>query len=164
MASGATLVTLFPFDNEPPSANYATFNLRNGHPVLDFDATTQEISIFTAVMPRNYGGGGVTVYVHSVMASASSGTLGWEVAFERMSDGGTTDIDSDSFAASQTISTSTVTGTVGGVLVQNVSITNGANMDGIVAGDSFRIRIRRDVASDNATGDAEFLCCEIKET
>lgn len=163
MASGATLCTFFPADNEPPASNYATLDTRNGHPTLDFDTTTQEAAIFTGVLPRNYGGGGITVYVHATLTSATSGTLGWDVAFERMSDS-TTDIDSDSFAAAQTITAATVPGTSGVVLVQNVAVSDGANIDSLAVGDSFRLRIRRDVANDSAAGDAELLAVELKET
>lgn len=163
MATGQTLCTFFPTDNEPPSSNYATFDARNGHPTLDFDDTTQETAIFTGIVPRHYGGGGITVYIHAMLTSATSGTLGWDVSFERMSDA-TTDLDSDSFATAQTVTAATVPGTSGVVLVLNVAVSNGANMDSIAVGEAFRLRIRRDVANDTATGDAEFVACELKET
>lgn len=163
MASGDTLLVFMPNDNEPPSSNYATLDTRNAHPVLDFDTTTQETAIFSGVLPRNYGGGGITVYVHAMLSSATSGTLGWDVSFERMSDA-TTDLDSDSFASAQTITATTVPGTSGVVLVLNVAVSNGANMDSIAVGEAFRLRIRRDVANDSATGDAELLAVELKET
>lgn len=163
MATGDTLCAFFPQDNEPTSSNYATLDTRNGHPVLNFDTTTQESAIFTGLLPRNYAGGGITVYVHWMAATATSGTIGWDVAFERMSDS-TTDIDADSFAAAQTITAATVPGTSGVVSVTNVAVSNGANMDSIAVGDSFRIRIRRDVGNDTATGDAQLLAVEMKET
>jgi len=58
MASGNTLCTFLPTDNEPPSSNYATLDTRNAHPVLDFDDTIQEAAQFTGILPRNYRGGG----------------------------------------------------------------------------------------------------------
>lgn len=163
MASGNTLCVFLPADNIPPTSNYATIDTRNGHPVLDFDTTTQEAAIFTGVMPRHYASGGVTVYVHAMLSSATTGTLGWDVSFERMSDA-TTDLDADSFATAQTITAATVPGTSGVVLVLNVAITDGANMDSVEAGEAFRLRIRRDVANDTASGDAELLAVEVKET
>lgn len=163
MASGDTLLAFFPSDNEPPTSNYATMDTRNSHPVLDFDTTTAEAAIFTGVLPRNYAGGGITVYIHATLTSATSGTLGWQVAFERISDA-TTDIDSESFAADQTVTAATVPGTSGVVLVLNVAISNGANMDSIAVGEAFRVRIKRDVANDTASGDAELLAVELKET
>lgn len=163
MASGATLGKFFPDDNEYPAANYATYGKRNGHPVLEFDPTTQEGAAWSDIMPRNYGGNGITVYAHAYLASAITGTLGWIVSIERLSDG-VTDGDADSYATGQTITAATVPGTSGVDLVLSVSITNGANMDGVVAGDLYRVRIQRDVANDNAAGDAQLLSVEIKET
>lgn len=163
MASGNTLLTLFPLGYEPTSTNYATLELRNSHPVLAFDTTTQESAIWTGIMPRHYAGGGITVYIHWMAASATSGTIGWDVSIERMSDA-TTDLDSDSFATAQTVTAATVPGTTGVVSVTNVAITSGANMDSLAAGESFRIRIRRDVTNDTAAGDAQLLAAEIKES
>lgn len=163
MASGDTLVILLPFANEPPTSNYATLGFRNIHPVLQFDTTTQESAVWTAILPRSYAGSGITVYVHWTAASATSGTIGWDVAFERMSDA-TLDIDSDSFASAQTITAATVSGTTGIITVTNVAVSNGANMDSIAVGESFRIKIRRDVANDTAAGDAELIAVELKET
>lgn len=163
MASGDTLLAFFPSDNEPPASNYATLDIRNSHPVLDFDTTAAEVAIFTGVLPRNYGGGGITVYIHAALTGATTGTLGWLVAFERISDSAT-DIDSDSFASDQTVTAATVPATSGVILVLNVAVTNGANMDSIAVGDSFRLRITRDVANDTAAGDAELIAVELKET
>lgn len=161
MSSGDTLLIFHPLQNEPPAANYATIDARNGHYVLDFDATTQEAAYFSGLMPRLYGGGGVTVYLHAT-SDATSGTLGWLVAFERLDAG--TDIDADSFASDQTATAATVPGTSGQPLVLSVAVSNGANMDGIAAGDAFRLRVQRDVANDTAAADANLLMVEIKES
>lgn len=163
MASGNTLCVFTALQNEPPASNYATFDTRNGHPVLDFDTTTQEAAIFTGVLPRHYGGGGITVYLHYAMTSATTGTCGWDVAFERIGNG-SQDIDSDGFATAQTVTAVTVDGTSGNVDIVNVAITDGANIDSIAAGEAFRLRVRRDVANDTAAGDAELIAVELKET
>lgn len=163
MATGNTLLIFTPLMNEPPASNFASIDHRNGHPVLDFDDTTQEIAIFTGVLPRNYAGGGITVYVHFAATSATTGTIGWDVAFERIGDS-QQDIDSDGFATAQTITAATVPGTSGHVDILNVAVTDGANLDSLAVGEAFRIRIRRDVANDTATGDAELVAVELKET
>lgn len=163
MASGNTLLIFTPAHGVAPSSNYATFDIRGSHLVLDFDTTTQETIYFPGIMPRHYSGGGVTVYVHATLTSATTGTLGWDVSFERMSDS-STDIDSDSFATAQTITAATVPGTSGIIMVTNVAITHGANMDSVAVGEAFRLRIRRDVTNDTAAGDAELIAVEIKET
>lgn len=164
MASGDTLAIFTALDAEFPASNYATLDTRNNHPVLDFDTTTGETAYFTAVMPKNYADTtGVTVFLHWAASSATSGTIGWLIAFERMGDGGT-DIDSDSFASDQTVAAETVDATSGIMDVSNVAVTKGANMDSVVAGDTFRLRVTRDVANDTATGDAELIAIEIRET
>jgi len=155
-------ITWRPFDNEAPGTNWAALATRNQRPLLLFDTGTQEAAIFSGVLPFSYGGGGVTVYAYFSASSATSGTIGWDVAFERTDTSGL-DIDSDSFATAQTITAATVPGTSGQVLRSSVNISNGADMDSLAAGELFRLRIRRDVANDTATGDAELLCVVMVE-
>ena len=162
MASGDTLVIFTPLHNEPPSSNAATIDLRNQHPVLDFDTTTGEAAVFSSVMPRNYAGGGVTVYIHWAASTATTGTIGWLVGFERI--GTALDIDADSFAADNTVTAATVSGTSGIIVITNTTFTDGADMDSVAVGEAFRLKITRDVAGDSAAGDAELLAVEIKET
>lgn len=163
MATGDTLAIFTALSGEPPATNFATQDTRNNHSCLDFDTTTGETAYFSGVLPRNYGGGGITVTVMYAATSAVSGTIGWLVAVERMADGGT-DLDADSFAGDQTITAETVDGTSGIMDYASVAITNGANMDSLAVGEAFRLRVTRDVANDTAAGDAELYAVEIKET
>jgi hypothetical protein len=164
MASGDTLLIFQALHNEPPSSNYATLDYRNLHPVLDFDPTTNESAVFTSIMPRAYSGTtGVTVYIHYSMTSATTLTVDWDVAFERIGDQ-QLDIDADSFEAVNSIDNTTVPGTSGYVDVVNVTFTDGADMDSVAAGELFRLKVTRDAASDDATGDAELHAVEIKDT
>jgi hypothetical protein len=163
MSSGDTLAVFIPLANQPPASNYATLNARNGHLVLEFDTTTQETAIFAGKMPRHYGGGNLVVYVSWMAASATTGTGGWDVTFERDADGGD-DMDADSFATAQTVTAATVPGTSGVIKVTSVTCTAGSTgTDSIAAGDDFRLRIRRDVANDTAAGDLQLLSVEVKE-
>jgi hypothetical protein len=163
MASGDTLLIFTPLHNEPPSSNNATLDTRNLHPVLDFDDTTNESSVFSAVMPRNYGGSGLTVYIHYAMSSAEAGDIDWDAAFERIGDQ-QQDLDADGFAAVQSVDNTTVPATSGLVDIVNITFTDGAQMDSIAVGEGFRIKVTRDAASDTASGDAELVFVEIKET
>lgn len=162
MASGDTLATFHPYQNEPPATLYATAGLRNGHPTLQFDDTTSWAAIFSGILPRNYAGGGLTVAIHA-SAIATSGTMGWLVGIERMDDS-SLDIDADSFAANVTVTATAVPGTSGQSLVLTAAFTSGAAMDGLVAGEMFRLKIARDVANDTAVGNVELLAVEVKET
>lgn len=163
MASGDSLAIVTPHSNQPPSTNYATLNTRNGHLVLEFDTTTQETAIFAGRIPRNYAGGNIVVSVDWMAATATSGTIGWDVTFER-DNAANHDLDADAFATAQTITAATVDAASGKVTVTSVTITAGATgTDSLAAGDAFRVRIRRDVANDTATGDAQLLSLELKE-
>lgn len=164
MASGDTLLIFHPYNNEPVSSNYATLDTRNQHPCLDFDASTNESAVFSSVMPQSYAGTtGVTVYLHYAMSSATTNTVDWDVAFERIGDQ-QLDIDGDSFAAVNSVDNTTVPGTTGLVDIVSVAFTNGSDMDSVAAGESFRLKVTRDATNDDATGDAELYKVEIRET
>jgi len=165
MGAGDTLLIFGPMQNEPPSSAYATLDLRNLHPVLDFDDTTDENAVFSAVMPQHYAEGGITVYLHYAMTSAESDNIIWSVAFERIGDQ-QQDIDSDGFASAQSCSATAVPGTSGNVDVISIPFTDGAQIDSIDPGEAFRIKVTRDAdnESDTATGDAELLAVELRET
>lgn len=164
MASGDTLLIFTPLHNEAPSgATIATLDTRNNHPVLDFDPGENNQARFSAIMPRNYSGGGVTVYIHYAMSSATSGDIDWDAEFERIGDQ-QQDLDSDGFAGFQSVNATTVPGTSGLVDIVNIPFTDGAQMADIEVGEGFRLKIVRDGPSDSAVGDAELRFVEIKET
>lgn len=164
MASGDTLCVFVPTDNEPPTAAYATIDTRNAHPCLDFDAAGTEVAVFTAVLPRNYAGGGVTVSLRWSASSATSGNVVWNGYVERIDDE-SLDIDADSFAAAQ-IATAAAPGTSGQVQYTDIAFTHGAQMDSLAVGELFRLSVQRNgvSGSDTMTGDAELLGVEIRET
>lgn len=161
-------MTFYPTDNEPPATRYATLDTRNGHPVLDFDATSTELAIFTGVLPRSYGGGGLTASIGCSASTATGGDLSWSVRFERIGDQ-QQDTDADSFATGNASDRSTVPATVGAVDVATATIANGATMDSIAAGEQFRLRVRRDnnltlADTGEAAGDAELHWVRLRET
>ena len=162
MASNDTLVAWGPLNGAPPSSNYATVDTRNGVPVLDFDASTEEATVFGGVLPRHYGGGGLTVTVHWMATSATSGDVVWGGSVERQN----TDQDADSFATEQLSAAVTANGTSGIPTSSTIAHTSGANMDSLAAGEPFRYKLARKVANagDTMTGDAEVVAVEIRET
>ena len=164
MASGDSLLMFTALNNEPPSSNYATIDVRNQHVVLDFDDSTDESAVFKGVMPRNYSGGGITVYIHWSAAGVTTNNVIWDVSFERIGDG-QQDVDSDGFAAVNSV-TDAAPGTDGHVTIANVTFTDGADMDSVAVGELFRLKITRDAdnASDTMAADAELHAIELKET
>lgn len=167
MATGNTLVTLYPQDNEPPASNFATLDTRNGHPVLDFDdGATNERAVWSFILPRHYAGGGLTVYLHYSMTSDVANKVRLEAAFERIGDG-SQDVDSDGFAAAQGVNVAAVPGTAGHVDIASIAFTDGAQIDSIAVGELCRIYVERDssdATNDTAVGDLELHAIEIKET
>lgn len=170
MASGNLLCAFTALSNEPPAASYATLDVRNVHPVLDFDAAIDESAVFRGIMPRHYAGGGVTVRLIWAATSATSGTCRWSVAFERLADADTQtdDLDTDSFATAQTTGVSPPAGNAGQLQYTDIAFTDGAQMDSIAVGEMFRLKIMRDAdgtsGTDDMAGDAELVMVEIRET
>lgn len=164
MASGDTLLIFTPLHNEPPSSAFATYDWRNRHPTLDFDAATDESAIFTAIMPRHYAGGGITVYLHLTDSNDNNPAHQsyWDVAFERMTG---LDLDGDSFAAAQSGHVGP-NGTVGVPVALAIPFADGAEMDSVAAGEPFRLKVTRDAdnGSDDWINDVELLGIELKET
>ena len=164
MASGNTLAVFGPNDAILPSSNYPQFVVRNNHLVLAFDTTTGETAYFEGVLPQNYAGGGLTCYLTWMAQSATSGTIGWLVDIERTYDAGSTDLDADSLAGAQTLTAKTVPGSAGIADQGSVAFTSGAQMDSLAVGNTFRLKVTRDVSNDNASGDAQLMAVEIRET
>jgi hypothetical protein len=166
MATTDQLAVFAPYNNEPPSASYATLDLRNGHPTLDFDGSADEEAVFTGVLPANYSGGGLTVNTFWSFTSATSGSLRVQVSIERM-DASSLDIDADSFASANSAG-GTAPGTSGQLIKVAVTFTSGAQMDSLAAGEMFRLKVRRDAdgtsGTDDIATDAELLAVEVRET
>jgi len=163
MAQGHTLLVWTAASARPPATNFATLDLRNAHPVLDFDDTVAETAYFGSVMPRIYDGNGLVVTLYWMATTATTGNVVWEVAFERHQQG-VDDLDANGFAAAQLV----VAGAPalnGALQYSEINFTDGAQIDNIVNGDSFRAFVRRAAAnvSDNLVGDAELLRVEIRE-
>ena len=151
--------------NEPPASGYATLDTRNSHAVLDFDASTEESSVFRGLLPAGYAGGGVNVKIIWAATSATAGTTRWVAQFERIP-AGSLDIDSDSFASAASTG-GTADSTSGETTETTLAFANGSAMDSLAAGEMFRLKVIRDATgntgTDDMTGDAELLMVVITE-
>jgi len=169
------LLILTPQCSTAPAASFATLDTITGGstpaetiPVLDFDADTSEYIDFKIILPAGYASGGLTVTViFSMTSDHDEGTphkVRWEVAFARISDD---DLDMNGDQAYDFNGVSAIVpSVVGEVSYDNITFTNGADMDSLAAGEMAILRIYRDHdhADDNATGDAELQMIQIKET
>jgi hypothetical protein len=143
--------------NQPPSTSFATLDTRNSIAVLDFDDAATESAVFVGIMPEAASlGSGLIVNLDFMATAATSGNVRWSVAFERCN----TDLDTDSFDAA-TASTVAVASTSGVVAVGSITCTA---IDGITAGDLFRLRVQRigGDGADSMSGDAELVAVEIR--
>jgi hypothetical protein len=165
MASNQTLCVFSPLHNQPPASNYAPLGLRNAHPTLDFDPSTNQDAVFGGILPRNYSGGGITLTLVWCAASATTGNCGWKAALERLQDG-VDDLDADSFASFQSSSFDAAPGTNGVTKYSTITFTHGAQMDSLAVGEAFRLKVQRDAsnASDTMAGSAQLLRAELRET
>ena len=165
MASGDSLCVFTPAMAELPSSNYATFDVRSGVLVLDFDDGTDESAEFAGFMPRHYDGGGLTVTIGWMASSATSGNCDWEVSLKSVSDDAD-DLDTKAFASANGVIAAAASAS-GEVAYDTVTFTDGADMDSIAAGEYFRLELNRDAndaTNDTMTGDAELVFIEIRET
>lgn len=137
-----------------PTSNYATFDARNVRPVANFDAGTDESLIFLVQVPDTWDGGNIELDVHFYAASATTGNVVWQAAWER----GNTDIDADSFTTAQGSGQVAVNGTSGIKSKGTITFTS-SQIDGTVAGETAWVKLNRDAdstsATDDATGDAQ---------
>ena len=167
MASGDTLAIFYARSASFPTSAFATPDLRNNHPVLDFDGSTDEEAFFEGVLPANYAGGGVTVDLYVAFSSATSGSVRLQTDIERQNASGP-DLDADSFVGTFQSGGGSASGTSGITTKVSIAHTNGAQMDSLAAGEPFRLKVRRDAdgtsGTDDIASDMELSRVVIRET
>lgn len=160
----ATRFVFTPFSAEFPATNFPQLTLTNRRPVLAFDAATDEACYWTGIAPQGLTGT-ITVVISYIMASATSGAVGFQAQLEAVTDGDATDLDAGtSFDTVNNSASTTVPGTAG--YIDQISITM-TNADSLAAGDYFRLSINRDAdgsaITDSATGDCQVLSVELRD-
>jgi hypothetical protein len=160
-ASGSGTKTLARFtarDNQPPASNFATLDTRNSISVIEFDAATEESSVFVSSIPEGANlASGLLVRIWWMADTATSGNVRWAASFERTG----TDLDSDSFDTATEL-TSAANGTSGIETVAEITCTS---IDSLAAGERFRLKIARkaaDATNDTMTGDAQLVAVEVR--
>jgi len=164
MAAGNRLAEYFPQGYEPTLTNYATYKPRNAHPMLEFSNTVDQSAMWSRPMPDFYDNGGALAYIF-FGAELNAGIVDWDVCLERIGDQ-ILDIDVDSFAAPQSANNCTVPAVSGKIHVVTIAFTDGAQMDGIQAGEAYRIKITRGATGETGgtAGKAQLLMMVLQET
>src|SRR5688572_23728001 len=167
MSSGNSLCGFAPQDNEPTATDFATYDARNAHPTLDFDASTTEYAQFTGFMPRHYSNGGITIQMTWAGTSGATGSVVWGAAIETLGVTATTNLDTNSFGTATIFATDSCP-TTSGLMTTTSFVFGATQLDGLATsgGDPFRLRIKRNATAtgDTMSGDAEFVFAEIRET
>ena len=160
-----TYAAFTPLDNQPPTSAYATLDTRTaGVAVLDFDQAALESAIFVGCLPE----AAVTTSGLKVRLAWTADTVTntdavvWAIQFQRIDT--ETDLDTDAFSNTVT-ATAAASGTAGVPVITEITITGTANLDSLVAGDFYRVKISRDGtnASDALTNDACLVGVEIRD-
>lgn len=150
-------------DNQPPATAFATIDTRNGQYVLDFDdgaAGANERAVFAGIIPAEFSlTGGFKVRVHWWASSINTAhRVKWTAEVDRRN----TDASTDSGAwGSLHSALGPPDGTQFKPTFTEITLTS---IDGLVAGEPFRLRISRDSAdsaNDTMIGDAELFGVQI---
>jgi len=171
MASGDTLLAWRALDAELPIDDFATFDtllaIAGGPsdpvwPYLLFDDAVNAKAYFGAVMPAHYAGGGVNVQV-VWMSPATSGIVRWIVSFLRVEDGVRN--LSNIFFGNETQISATTNGTAHVVDYDTLAVSDGVDLDNIVAGEYFWMEMFRDGDSglDTMTNEARLISIILSE-
>jgi hypothetical protein len=159
LAGTSTLYNWDAVQGQQPSANAAAFDTRNLQPVYDFDKTTNESLVFRGMIPEGADlSGGVQVRIYTT-SPQTSGNIIFTAAFERCN----TDCDSDSFATGVDSAATATNATSGIPTVITVSLTS-SEIDGLAAGEMFRLKITRNATSvsDTVDDDIELHAVELR--
>jgi hypothetical protein len=145
-------------DNQPPAADFATFDTANSIAVLSYSATATNRAIFVGKMPEAaITSSGLKVFLHWRSGGATSGNAVWNVEFE---DSTGHDLDADGWDTA-TASTAAASATDGTMAVTEITCTA---IDSLVAGDVFRMRVSRLGAdgSDTLTVASQLVLVEVR--
>ena len=167
MASGDTLYIFYAWGGSLPLSTgqaqlsaIPTASISGFFQVAAFDPDTQEHIDFMGVMPDYYDGGGLTctiIWSHEDNVNQ----IKWHLAFRRIGD------DIEDLDLNHSYSYNNVfpvaPSVVGEISYDDITFTDGADMDSIAAGELFNARIYRDIGS-GGTVFSKLLAIHIQET
>jgi hypothetical protein len=158
-AGTKTYAVFTALDGNPPASDFATFDTKNSIPVLTFSATATNRTFFTGKLPEAaVVSSGLKVFLHWIASGATSGNAIWNIEWEKSTG---QDLDSDGWDATVTSATAACSATDGAMAATEITCTN---IDSVVAGDVFRVRVSRlgADASDTLTQPAQLVLVEVR--
>ena len=160
----ATRAVFLPYAAEFPATNFPQLLLVNRRPALAFNAATDEACYWTGVAPQGMTGT-LSIVISYVMASATSGAVGFQARLEAVTAADATDLDATtSFDSVNNSASTTVPGTAGYLGQISITLTNA---DSLAVADYFRLSLNRDAdgsaITDSAAGDAYVLGVELRD-
>ena len=168
MTTGDNLMVFMAWGGSQPSVSgcslsyiIGTTSIKEAFEVANFDDTTREYLDFVGVMPNYYDGGGLTCTIMFAHANNSSGPT-WEIAFRRIADDAE-DLDTTAHTYAYNTVAAGVPSAVGEVGYDDITFTDGSDMDSIAVGELFNMRVSRDPAT-GGSGDASLISILVKET
>lgn len=142
MATGDSLGSWDSLSQRPSTSGSPTYLLVLDDLLLGFANDADNTTYFGGVMPQTYTGGDLEVHLFWTPGD-DSGVVKWDVAFERRE---LTVYVVDDGPAFGTATTQSITATADYVLIETVFLITAANAGTIVAGEPFRISIKRDTS------------------
>jgi hypothetical protein len=113
-------------------------------------------------MPNHYSGNGVNFNIAWACDTATSGIVGWQVAFSRLN-AASQDLDGVTFSAAVTVSAITTSATAGVLTTSSLSISPGTTMNSVTTGDWFVLSVTNYTAGNTATGYTQMLGAALVE-
>lgn len=131
----------------------------NNRLAVIFPSAEESVALFPGVAASSYTGGDATLSLFWA-ANVNVGSVNWLVSFERNNALGP-NINADSFAAE--VSSPSSAPPVVGILRRAVFVLNNADLDGLMSGDPYRFKIRRDGGTppDTMAGDAQLIALSL---
>jgi len=140
-----------------PNTNFAALNKVVGtnivYHVLDFDTTTSEAAYWQIAIPPSVTPSTAKLHIHwTTAAGTAAQTVQWDVDWRPVANDEVIDATTTPTTTNDTVSDTFIA--QGDLHVATLTLTTGS---GIAANDLLLIKISRDVANDDMTGDVRFL-------
>lgn len=133
-----------------------TYSLSSDDVVLSFDTAADNLTTFAGILPSNYGGGNLTVRLVWMTDDAGTpgGNVKWDVAIERRQP---TVYEIDNGPMFGTATSHTIAAAADFIIAETDFTITAANAGTPVAGEPFRISVKRDTGVGSNYDEAAFV-------